>query len=300
MKPKYFSLLLALALLPGSARCSQGTDVSRFEGRWEGAVVTVRGVQEGDIVVQFTANPDGRLVGLATLPVARVVDHPLTDVVAKGSQVSFIYKDDTGTSLVKVTLSPDGNRLEGDMEEKGKHYDIYFKRKPAPVLSQPVRTLSPDGHELREQFNRDADRVRLLVMLSPTCPHCLSLARLTERYLMEQVADPRLRLYVVWGPMQKDETEEAAREAALHLEDSRVIHYWTPSDRLIQSFSQPMNLKSPAYYIFFFFPKNATWTGELPPIGEYMHRFWYGRLPAELELDGRKMEQKVREMLARQ
>ncbi|HEX3554515.1 MAG TPA: hypothetical protein VIA62_14925 [Thermoanaerobaculia bacterium] len=298
MKMKQVFLLLALALGAGTAIHAQGAGVSRFEGRWEGAIVTVRAVQEGDIVLQLIANPDGKLVGLASLPIAHVEDHPLLEVKAQGSELSFVYRDDAGSSLVKATLSADGKRLDGDMEEAGKHYAIYFKRKPAPVLAHPVRNLSLDGHELREQFNRDADHVRLLVMLSPTCHKCLSEARLTQRYLMEQVDDPRLRLYVVWGPMQKDETEEAAQKAALDLEDSRVIHYWLPDEKLIQSFSKPMHLQPPAYSIFFLFPAHATWTGELPPLDDYMHKFWYGKLPADREYDGIKLARKVRDLLA--
>jgi hypothetical protein len=291
-------LLGALALLLATAHLAHGAGVSRFEGRWEGAIVIKPAAQEGDMVVQFVPTPEGKLVGYLSLPIMEVQDRPLLDVTADGTRVSFVYKDDSGSSLVKATLSADGNRIEGDMEEKGKHYPVYLKRKPAPAAAQPLRNLSLDGRELREQFNRDAGEVRLLVMLSPTCHKCLSEARLTERYLMEQVADPRLRVYVVWGPMQKDETQDQARKAAENLEDSRALHYWVPSEQFVQSFSPPLHTDLPAWSVFFFFPRGARWTGPLPPIGDYMHKFWNNRLPEDREYDGLKMAQKVRELLA--
>jgi hypothetical protein len=306
MRPKNLFPLLALTLLlsmlqfaPASAQVGAAVvDITRFEGRWEGGIVLAKGVSEGDLVLQFFANPDGKLVGLASLPILNIEDHPLAKVKVEGNQVSFIYEDETGSSRVKGTLSADGNRIEGEMQEKDKSMPIYLKRKAAPVLSQQLGVLSPDGRELREQFNRDAGHVRLLVMLSPTCHKCLAQARLTERYLMEQVDDPQLRLYVVWGPMQKDETEEQAEKATLNLDDSRVLHYWTPDQELVRAFSRPLNLTSPAWSIFFFFPADAQWTDELPPFSYYMHKNWNGKLPEDRDYDGEKLAQKVREMLA--
>jgi len=40
-------------------------------------------------------------------------------------------------------------------------------RAPAPQ-QEPVTVVSADGHELRDSFNRDAGKTRLLLFLSPT------------------------------------------------------------------------------------------------------------------------------------
>src|SRR6476646_8246510 len=82
--------LTGLLLLPAAAAPADGG--ARFVGLWKGAIVFEKNAVEGDMVVDLMTDGTGKMVGLCSLPVHGVEDHPLVDVKADGSQVSFIYR----------------------------------------------------------------------------------------------------------------------------------------------------------------------------------------------------------------
>src|SRR6185295_9932742 len=244
--------LLALLLLASAAVADDG---ARFVGLWKGAIIFEKGAIEGDMVAEFIANPGGKLVGLCSLPVHGVTDKPLVDVKWNGNNLSFVYKDDTGTSMVTVALSADGKRLSGNMQEKDKSYPIYLKKASEEELTAkgPLEVLSADNRELGQRFDKDGGKVRLIVLLSPTCSVCIRMARMIQRYLLEEVDDPRLAVYLVWGPMLEGDNQEVAKTMLTHVTDPRAVNYWTPSADLAKLFSKPLQAQSPAWDVLFFF-----------------------------------------------
>lgn len=268
-------------------------------GTWDGAIVVEKAAHEMDLVIQLLPKPDGGMVGLISLPLRGVTDYPLLEVKADGSRVAFVYKDETGPSRFSATLSPDARRLEGEVAEGGRTYPVYFKRRQEATAAAASRLviLSPDGHELRQRFDADAGDVRLVMLLSPTCPNCLALARATERYVLEEVADPRLRVYLVWGPMLEGDSDAQATQAMAHMSDPRVTHFWTASPAIAESFAKPLVLKSPAWDLIFFYPPGGHWTDPVPQPAWFMHQ-WKTGLPNDRQFNGLTMERKVRDLLA--
>lgn len=282
------------------------------EGLWEGALLLKPGELEVEVVVELARDAAGRLVGTISLPWSDIPMAPLQEVKADGSSISFAFTRFSQRANMEVrstfdgTLSADGKTIRGELLEGGKNkYSCVLERtgeagdeRPQPAASAPVLTLSDAGGELKEAFNRDADKVRLVFLISPTCPVCLQNARLAQRYILDRIDDDRLRLFVVWGPMQKKETEADARAAAVRLTDSRVTQFWTDDNVLANAYKEPLGLAGdpePAWDIYMLFPAGVRW-GDALPVPPYF--MWVEKkLPAETKFNADKLGEQVRRLL---
>jgi pimeloyl-ACP methyl ester carboxylesterase len=154
---------------------------ARIEGLWEGVLVQKPGELEADVVVEIARNPDGGLVGTIDVPNQQIQYHPLESVKAEGSKVSFVFSRYSETaqmmvvSPVTLTLSEDGRTLAGELVEGGRNRiplmlertgEAGSARREPPL--RPLHILSADGAELKAAFNRDKDKPRLVLLLSPT------------------------------------------------------------------------------------------------------------------------------------
>jgi hypothetical protein len=78
------------------------------------------------------------------------------------------------TFKLQADLAPDGKAMHGVFVESGGSRPFFLDRKGDPGSDRPperrwpVTDLSDQGEELRAAFNGDADRVRLVLLLSPT------------------------------------------------------------------------------------------------------------------------------------
>ena len=61
--------------------------------------------------------------------------------------------------------------------------------------------FSSDLAELRTRFNADRGKVRLLMLLSPTCPMCVGGASVVQMQVLATVKSPDVRAYAVWVPI---------------------------------------------------------------------------------------------------
>lgn len=120
---------------------------------------------------------------------------------------------------------------------------------------------------------------------------------MVQKYVLDTIPDDRLRVYVVWGPMLGDEKEEDAKEATEHLPDARVTHFWTPTNVLAEAMDGPLGIEGAlAWDTYQLFGPDARW-GEAPPLPAFLMHV-HKPLPPENRLNGEKLAQKVREMLA--
>ena len=122
-------------------------------------------------------------------------------------------------------------------------------------------------------------------------------ARVVQRYVLDKIADDRIRIYVVWGPMLGGETAEDAETAPFYLNDQRSSHFWTDQHTLAEMLEEPLGLEDePAWDVFLVFEPGVQW-GDAPPTPDFfMH---HGRsLPEEQRLNGFKLHDQVVRMLA--
>ena len=114
-----------------------------------------------------------------------------------------------------------------------------------------------------------------------------------QRYVLDKIDDPNLKVYLVWGPMLGGEKEEDAREATALLPDPRAIHYWTGVHALAETLSAPAGLKDErAWDTFLVFPPGSRWVDGPPRPAHVMH---VGKrsLPPEQRLNGEKLFEQV-------
>jgi hypothetical protein len=150
----------------------QGQDRPAVEGSWEGAVVYVPAELEVEIFVDLFKDSRGILAGLIDIPTKPIEDEPLANLRVDGSRISWELHRDTGTFPYEGTLSADGQEIRGRSEDRGKSVEFWLKRRApgAPervTVHPPLHTLAATGAELKERFNADAGKVRLVMLLSP-------------------------------------------------------------------------------------------------------------------------------------
>lgn len=115
---------------------------------------------------------------------------------------------------------------------------------------------------------------------------------MVQRYVLDRIDDPKLRVYVVWGPMLGGETEADAREVTSLLPDPRAAHYWTGAHTLAETLRAPAGLKDElAWDTFLLFAPGTKWGDAPPSPSSVMH---VGkRLPPERRLNGEKLAEEV-------
>ena len=114
-----------------------------------------------------------------------------------------------------------------------------------------------------------------------------------QRYVLDKIDDPNLKVYLVWGPMLGGEKEEDAREATALLPDPRAIHYWTGAHSLAEALSAPAGLKDElAWDTFLVFPPGSRW-GDVPPRPAHVMHVGKRSLPPEQRLNGERLLEQV-------
>lgn len=181
---------LAVCALPLAAQpVQEAREIAppvRVEGLWEGIILYDPAQVELETTVEIAYDAQGKLVGTIDLPSQRMKYHELRDFKVDGRKVSFTFyrnserRGPNSPFVFDGEVSADGRVMAGTFtgfynEEKGTdRVPFSFERVGEPgddraePASPPVLTLSPDFSELRYAFNRDADAVRILILISPT------------------------------------------------------------------------------------------------------------------------------------
>lgn len=128
--------------------------------------------------------------------------------------------------------------------------------------------------------------------------YCLVSARVVQNYVLDEIDDPRLAVYTVWGPMQGYETEEAARDAVHFLPGERVSHFWTPANTLVETWSPRLGLVDElAWDTFLVYGPGTRWD-EAPPAPAAVMHVDKRSLPEADRLNGEDLRERIRRQLA--
>lgn len=116
---------------------------------------------------------------------------------------------------------------------------------------------------------------------------------MVHRYVLDRIADPRLKAYVVWGPFKERETVADARFASAFVTDPRATQFWTETTAPGDLFREPLGLGPvPAWDSFLVYDADARW-GEMPPKpASFMRRSDESR-----PLNGATLHDRVRALL---
>lgn len=130
---------------------------------------------------------------------------------------------------------------------------------------RPHAALDARSDPFRSDFNRDRDKVRVVMLVSPRCPECLHGASVVEGMLFARDSSSKLAGYAIWDPKLGAQEGDVAAGTTL-ASDPRIRHYWDASER-IGTFYEPM-LPTPgtkSWDVYMIFPPGVVWKGNAPP-----------------------------------
>jgi hypothetical protein len=155
---------LAQAEVCGSGgACEAAADL---EGRWEGVMTITRAVLELDFNVDLLHAPDSSWMGRIVVP-PMDWDVPLENIKVDGNKLTFGFHSERGAATCAGTLA-DGS-VHGDCVLPTRNASFTMSRVGSgTAVKPPLEILSGGMKDLAAQFNKDRDKVRLVLLLSPT------------------------------------------------------------------------------------------------------------------------------------
>jgi hypothetical protein len=170
--------------------------------------------------------------------------------------------------------------------------------KPYPELDQQLQLL-------KNQFNADVGKVRLLVILDPTCPVCRRGGTIIQKNVMERFATDKLVAYIVWVPVLNFQDpvrlqRNAQRYTSILPPGPRVAYYSDPGADTGKKYSpiigEPYGV--PAWDVYFAFGADARW-GDTPPTPSFWQEQSGGGFAGDRTLDGPRFAEEVHKLLAK-
>ena len=168
-----------------------------------------------------------------------------------------------------------------------------------PKAERPVSLAAYRADDLRTEFNRASDRVRVVALLSPTCGICQKGQRVLQSVFARHANDARLRGFVVWLPMLPSDSRESAGAQAASFMDKRLMQRWDGDRASGNSLAKTLGLKGSAWDVYLVYAPGVTWAADQPPAPT----FWMHQLREESGADQRRclnpavFEGKVAELL---
>jgi len=172
-----------------------------------------------------------------------------------------------------------------------------FGRSDAASQQASDRGYSTDIKELHDKFNKDKGNVRLLLLLSPTCPECLRGASEIQSKVLEKIKDSDMRVYVIYLPILKMDREESVPSAMKQLQDKRVSFFWDRNGELAHSYSRVLQLpaRQPAWDVYLLFNRDDAWKADVPAPDYWMAQL--SGISSERRLDGNKFADETSKLL---
>ncbi|HVF61865.1 MAG TPA: hypothetical protein VNJ70_18820 [Thermoanaerobaculia bacterium] len=176
--------ILALGWPGGAAAAPGAPPVPSVEGFWRGVILYQPAEIELEFSVELARDAAGRLVGTIDLPTQRMEFYPLSAVRQEGASVFLQFRRDSEARGPNAPFDFHGELDAGGQILRGTFVGFYHgdrnrfpfeltragaagMERPEPARP-PVHPLAPGGDELAAAFDRDAGRVRLVMLLSPT------------------------------------------------------------------------------------------------------------------------------------
>ena len=129
--------------------------------------------------------------------------------------------------------------------------------------------MGEDLQQLKDDFNANQGRVRLVFLSGPTCGICLrGLADLNDEFIADRQNDDRLITFVVHVPTMGAKQHHAADSIPL-MDGPRVHHYWEESGIIGQHYAEVMDVDTYVWDFWAIYGPEAVWEGTLPPVPDY-------------------------------
>lgn len=158
--------------------------------------------------------------------------------------------------------------------------------------------LTEDLQQLKDDFNANEGRVRLMFISGPTCGICLrGMADLNDAFIAASQHDDRLVTFVVHVPTLGAKEEHAADSIPL-LNGPRVHHYWEETGIIGSHYRDIMDVNMYVWDFWAIYGPEGRWEGTLPPKPDYYEHQLYG-FPRELMLDAERFAAETNKFIDR-
>jgi hypothetical protein len=125
---------------------------------------------------------------------------------------------------------------------------------------------------VKPAFNADAGKVRVLMVVSPTCGECLEGASEVSEQVAEINQGKAVPLYVLWVP-RRGGREKDVPAATRVIADTSAHEFWDGNDLLGMQYKQVLGWRGNAWDVYMVYGPKVQWTGDLPPApGFFMHQ----------------------------
>ena len=129
--------------------------------------------------------------------------------------------------------------------------------------------MGEDLQQVKDDFNANQGKVRLVFLSGPTCGICLrGLADLNDEFIADSQNDDRLVTFVVHVPTMGAKEHHAADSIPL-MRGPRVHHYWEESGIIGQHYTEVMDVDMYVWDFWAIYGPEAVWEGTLPPVPSY-------------------------------
>ena len=140
----------------------------------------------------------------------------------------------------------------------------------ATPSARPMSSLNAE--DVRKDFNASGQKVRVVALLSPTCPDCQSGHRVVGRVL-KKFPSPNLKAILVWEPMRDGDDATSATQQAETVQDIRISQGWDGGQNLGKLFGQTLDLHQVAWDVYLVYKPGIKWEGLQPPRSTFwMHQ----------------------------
>lgn len=179
-------------------------------------------------------------------------------------------------------------------------------RDEASVESQSeFVVLGEDLQQLKDDFNANQGKVRLLFISGPTCGICLrGMADLNDEFIAASQNDERLVTFVVHVPTLGAKQHHVGDSIPL-LNGPRVHHYWEETGIIGQHYTEVMDVDMYVWDFWAIYGPEHRWDSLLPPAPDYYEhqlgvtRNTFRGFPRERVLDAERFSAETRSYMDR-
>lgn len=125
---------------------------------------------------------------------------------------------------------------------------------------------------VRSAFNADAGKVRVVMVVSPTCGACLEGAAEVSQQVGGINQGKTVPLYVLWVPRRGGQ-EKDVPNATRVISDASAHQFWDGNNLLGIQYRQVLGWRGNAWDVYMVYGPKAQWNDELPPVPDFfMHQ----------------------------
>jgi hypothetical protein len=160
--------------------------------------------------------------------------------------------------------------------------------------------MSSVGAEaVRKESNASSEKVRIVALLSPTCPTCRS-GHEAIGQVLKDFSSPKLQALLVWEPMRVGDSPISATQLAGSLQDSRIFQGWNESRNVGKLFGATLNLHDIALDVYLVYQPGIRWESKEPPSPTFwMHQLQGADPKLLLCEDPTRLKAEIGKLLAR-